>query len=422
MSPRLVDQQYELVRLDQVRPHPDNARIGDLEVIADSVEVNGFYGACLVQRSTGYILAGNHRYLAAQQKGLTEIPVLWADVDLDQARRIMVADNRTADRATYDDSKLLALLEGLALTPERLAGTGFGDSDLAALVPKRELLREPDEIPEPPAHPVTRAGDLWLLGRHRLLCGDASEQADVARVLGEAQPYLMVTDPPYGVQLDPTWRDGVYNKLGPGALPYMTEGHANRRISHDTIADWSNAYELVPSLRVVYVWHGALHAHSVAEGLERLGFSLVAQVIWDKGHFVIGRGMYHWGHEPCWVGRRGEKVPFLRPHDQSTVWRAASPKMIMGGSQEEKFDHPAQKPVAVIEPPILNHVPAGGLVYDPFMGSGTTLVAAEVHGRTALGTEIEPKFCDVVCKRYQQLTGEQPVLEASGQRHDFEAP
>ena len=181
-------------------------------------------------------------------------------------------------------------------------------------------------------------GDLWLLGDHRLLCGDATNADDVARLLDGATPRLLATDPPYGVALDPTWRDHLYNGLGPAEKPYMvehvrTEGHQNTTLSGDTRVDWSEAYALVPSLEVGYVWHAGVHAAEVAAGLLRIGFEIASQVIWDKGLFAMSRGWYHWGHEPCWVIRKpGVPNLFHGDRDQATVWRAPSPKMIMAGS------------------------------------------------------------------------------------------
>jgi hypothetical protein len=233
------------------------------------------------------------------------------------------------------------------------------------------------------------------------------------------------------VSLDPTWRDGVYNGLGPAERPYLridgrpgarnatrspgerhgrTTGHRNTTVSGDTRVDWSDAFALVPSLAVGYVWHAGVHAAAVAEGLARIGFEIVAQVIWDKGLFAIGRSWYHWSHEPCWVvRRRGAKVQSLGSRDQSTVWRAPSPKMIMSGSTEAKVDHPTQKPVVLFEAPIRNHLGAGESVYDPFGGSGTTIIAAERLTARCLTIEIEPRYVQVIIERWQAFTGREAV-------------
>jgi DNA modification methylase len=276
--------------------------------------------------------------------------------------------------------------------------------------PKRGL-SDPDDVPERAEEPYVKPGELWLLGEHRLLCGDATNAADVARLLGGAAPTLLSTDPPYGVSLDPTWRDGLYNDLGPAERPYMrTAGHRNTTLSGDTRVDWSDAFALVPSLQVGYVWHAGVHASAVAAGLVRIGFEIVAQVIWDKGLFAMGRSWYHWAHEPCWVVRRpGVPNLYIGTRDQSTIWRAASPKMIMSGSTEAKYDHPAQKPVVLSEIPIRNHA---GDVYDPFVGSGTTIIAAERLGRRCYAIEIDPCYVQVAIERWQSFSGR--TAERSG--------
>ena len=171
-------------------------------------------------------------------------------------------------------------------------------------------------------------------------------------------PTLLCTDPPYRVSLDPTWRDRPYNRFGRAQSGYLrTAGHRNTTLSGDTRVDWSEAFALVPSLVVGYVWHAGVHAGEVAAGLERIGFEIVSQVIWDKGLFAIGRSWYHWGHEPCLVIRKpGVPHLFVGERDQGTIWRVPSPKMIMGGSTEEKQDHPTQKPVLLAEIPIRNHL------------------------------------------------------------------
>ncbi|MGC8634199.1 MAG: DNA-methyltransferase [Candidatus Limnocylindrales bacterium] len=300
-----------------------------------------------------------------------------------------------------------------------------------------------DELPPEPADAdlYVQPGDLWLLGDHRLLCGDATDPLAVARLLDGEEPRLLATDPPYGVSLDPTWRDAVYNtagRLGPAAYraerPYMlragpagqpesedatraaggahrrTAGHRHTTISGDVRADWSEAFALVPSLQVGYIWHAGVHAAEVALGLERIGFEIVSQIVWDKGLFAIGRSWYHWAHEPCWVARRpGVPNLFIGEHNQSTIWRAPSPKMIMSGSEEEKQDHPAQKPVLLFEIPIRNHLAPGEAVYDPFVGSGTTIIAAESLGRRCYAMELDPRYVQLAKERWERFTGRQAV-------------
>jgi DNA modification methylase len=312
---------------------------------------------------------------------------------------------------TAEQEQLAALLAGLDPADEGLRALLDDLAREYRLDDLRKGLVDPDEVPLLPVESYVRPGDLYLLGDHRLLCGDATDPDDVIRLLEGAEPTLLATDPPYGVSLDPTWRDGVYNELGPAEQPYMrTAGHRNTTVSGDTRVDWSEVFDLVPSLTVGYVWHAGVHAAEVAAGLERIGFEIVSQVIWDKGLFAIGRSWYHWGHEPCWVVRKvGSKARFLGERNQSTIWRAPSPKMIMGGSEEPKVDHPTQKPVALYEAPIGNHLRRGEAVYDPFLGSGTTLVAAERLGRRCYALEIDPRYVQVAIERWQTFTGQTAV-------------
>jgi DNA methylase len=230
------------------------------------------------------------------------------------------------------------------------------------------------------------------------------------------------------VSLDGSWRDGVYNAFGPAEKTYMrvsgqpdagdatrapggargrTRGHRNTTLSGDTRVDWSEAFALVPSLQVGYVWHAGVHAAEVAEGLVRIGFEIVAQVIWDKGLFAMGRSWYHWSHEPCWVVRKaGAKVPFRGSRDQATIWRVPSPKMIMGGSAEPRLDHPTQKPPLLFETPIRNHLKASDPFYEPFCGSGTALIAAERTGARCYAMEIDPIYVEVALRRWERFSGE----------------
>jgi len=187
--------------------------------------------------------------------------------------------------------------------------------------------------------------------------------------------------------------------------------HEPTTISGDVRADWSEAFALVPSLQVGYVWYASAHTLEVLQGLLGIGFELAQQIIWDKGLFSIGRSWYHWAHEPCLVVRKpGVPNLFIGEHDQATIWRAPSPKRIGSGSKEHKEDHPTQKPVVLSEIPIRNHLRPGEAVYEPFSGSGTTLMAAETLGRRCYAMEIDPKYVQVAIERWQNFTGQEAVL------------
>ena len=390
------------------RTHPREQQ----RALSGALDEVGWVQQVLVNRTTGRLVDGHLRVKLALARGEATVPVTYVELSEAEERLVLATLDPLAALADADKARLAALLEELAPADGALAAM------LAELAERNGIrgtgLSHPDALPELPAEAeiYVQPGELWLLGEHRLACADATDRGAVERLLGDDRPTLLATDPPYGVQLDSTWRDDVYNTKGPATKPYMmrSAGHRNTVVSGDTRVDWSAAFALVPSLVVGYVWHAGQHAAEVADGLAAIGFDIVSQVIWDKGLFAMGRSWYHWRHEPCWVVRRhGAKVPFMGARDQSTVWPAASPKMIMAGSKEDKFDHPTQKPVLLFETPIANHLAPGETVYDPFCGSGTTLMAAERLGRRALVMDIEPRFVQLAIERWQAYTGRQAV-------------
>ncbi|MGD1097152.1 MAG: site-specific DNA-methyltransferase, partial [Bryobacteraceae bacterium] len=333
--------------------------------------------------------------------------------------RLMV--NQSATWAEWDEELLKLELLDLQTSDYDVALTGFDTKEIEALI--LNDAPEEDAVPPVPVNPVSAVGDLWLCGSHRVLCGDATDAEAVSRLLGEGKPLLMVTDPPYGIELDSEWRDKAgLNKHGPAQPSYMkrrTKGHAETSISGDTRADWSEAFALVPSLEVGYVWHASKFTREVLDGLLRIGFLHHQQIIWDKGRVVLTRTHYWFQHEPCWYVRKKNAPWYGKAGENSTIWNSPSPKFIMGGSDEDKFDHPTQKPVELMRRPILNHTKPDELVYDPFLGSGTTLAAAEVTGRVCYCLELDPKYTDVAVERWQGLSGKKATLEGDGRT--FEA-
>ncbi|MFV2064846.1 MAG: DNA methyltransferase [Chloroflexota bacterium] len=429
MSESMPSVVVEQAAVERLRPDPGNPRHisqNELEALQRSIREWGLVDPIIARREDGSVIGGHQRLVAARRLGMGTVPVIWLDISTEQARLLSLALNKIS--GDWDEQLLARLLADLEAEIDiDVSLSGFGEDEIGELLKSLDARERADQVEsfelesaleEAAKAPRTRPGDLWALGEHRLLCGDATDPAVVGRLLGKAKPRLLSTDPPYGVSLDPTWRDGVHNELGPAEQPYMrvdgektprkrrTKGHRNTTLSGDTRVDWSEAYALVPSLDVGYVWHAGVHAAEVAIGLKAIGFDIVAQVIWDKGLFAMGRSWYHWAHEPCWVVRRkGARVKFLGSRDQATVWRVPSPKMIMAGSKEPKHDHPAQKPALLAEIPLKNHTKPGEAVYDPFLGSGTTLIAAERHARVCYGLEIDPRYCDVIVARWERFSG-----------------
>ncbi len=394
--------------LERLIPYARNPRKNDgaVATVAASLKEFGWRQPIVVDEEM-VILAGHTRLEAARQLGLASAPVHIArGLTPAQARAYRLMDNRASEKAEWDEALLGLELGDLQGDGFDLALTGFDDDELnqllAALGDEADAREGEDDVPETPVDPVSRPGDLWMLGPHRLLCGDATVATDVERVLDGVTPLLMVTDPPYGVEYDPGWRNAA------GAARTRRTG----KVLNDDRADWREAWSLFPG-DVAYVWHGALHATTVAESLETAGFAIRSQIIWAKERLVLSRGDYHWQHEPAlYCVRKGGKGHWAGDRKQTTLWQIPS------RDQDTDTVHGTQKPVECMRRPILNNSSPGQAVYEPFMGSGTTLIAAETTGRVCLGIELNPAYVDVAVERWQRFTGRQAVLDGDGRSFD----
>jgi DNA modification methylase len=397
----LVTLRLEQWAIDRLLPSARNARThskAQVAEIAGSIRSFGFASPILVGEA-GDVIAGHGRLAAARHLGLSEVPVIVLDALTEtQRRQLMLADNRIALNAGWDLEMLKLELQDLSSLGADLSALGFSKSELAkALSPAKAGLTDEDEIPEPGEVATVQPGEIWCLGDHRIACGDSTEPELVARLLNGAQPNLMVTDPPYGVVYDPEWR----HRAG--------VNHSKRigKVQNDERADWEAAWALFGG-NIAYVWHGALHAGTVADSLERQGFAIRAQIVWAKERLVIGRGDYHWQHEPCWYAVR-EKGNWTGDRKQTTLWSIPS------RDQDAETVHGTQKPVECMRRPILNNTSPGDLVYEPFLGSGTTLIAAESCGRRCLAVELSPTYVDVAIRRWQAFTGKTALRDSDNQ-------
>src|SRR5580693_2475421 len=415
-----LDTHIEMWPIDRLVPYVRNPRKNDAAIdrMAASIQEFGFKIPVLA-RTSGEVVDGHLRLKAARKLGMTEIPVIlcdeWSEAQV-KAFRLMV--NRSVGWAEWDEELLGLELSELKDLDFDLNLTGFDSREIDEYLADPEHDEDADAVPPVLDDPASSLGDLWLCGKHRVLCGDATAPDAVGRLCGTAAPSVMITDPPYGIELDSEWRDRAgLNGYGPAESSYMkrrTEGHTNTTISSDTRADWSEAFALVPSLQVAYVWHASKFTREVLDGLLRIGFLHHQQIIWNKGRTVLTRTHYWFQHEPCWYVRK-KNAPWLgKAGENSTIWDSPSPKFIMGGSDEDKFDHPTQKPVDLMRRPILNHTKRGELVYEPFLGSGTTLAAAELTERVCCGIELDPKYVDVIVQRWQSLAGKKAKLDGDG--------
>lgn len=384
-------------------PYARNARThSDAQVaqIAASIKEWGWTTPVLIDPE-GSIIAGHGRVMAARKLGLTEVPVMvaegWTDA---QKKAYVLADNQLALNAGWDSDLLALELKDLDANGFKLDLIGFDDNFLANLLTdKTEGLTDPDEVPEAPADPVSVLGDVWVMGKHRIICGSSTEADTVGKLLGDVKPHLMVTDPPYGVEYSADWRDA--------ALGGKAGGRATGKVLSDDKADWREAWALFPG-DVAYVWHAGNMAHVVAESLLACDFGIRAQIIWGKSQFVIGRGDYHPQHEPCWYAvRKNKKGHYDGGRKQSTLWQIEKPR-------KSETGHSTQKPVECMKRPIENNSNAGQAIYEPFSGSGTTIIAGEMTGRHVYALELNPAYVDVAVQRWQEFTGQAATLEGDG--------
>ena len=406
------DLRVETVPLAELLPYAANARTHSDEQVAQiaaSMVEFGFVNPVLIDEA-GMLIAGHGRVLAARKLGLETAPTIrLGHLTEAQARAFRLADNQIALNAGWDAAMLRTELLDLKAIGFDMNLVGFSQTDLAAMMAGDggavDEAAADEPAPEPPVDPVSRPGDLWIMGEHRLLCGNATSATDVARLLGGARPHLLASDPPYGVNYDPAWR----NRAGVSAT------ERTGAVSNDHRADWREAWALFPG-DVAYVWHAGRYTRIVAESLEAAGFTIRSQIVWAKTRLVLGRGDYHYQHEPCFYAvREGKTGHWQGARDQTTLWSIAT----RGDATEDpETVHGTQKPVECMRRPILNNSAPGDPIYEPFSGSGTTLIVAEMTGRRCLAIEIDPAYCDVAVRRWQELTGRVSILDGPNQSFD----
>jgi DNA modification methylase len=374
-----------------------------------SLREYGFGRAVLIDR-LGQIISGNKTVEQAkrlklplrviQTDGNYVIAVQREDLDLatdPRAQALAIADNRVGELNLEWDIEMLKQLhaDGLDLS------AFWSDEEFDELFRGPTVgLTDENSVVEPGPTNIVR-GELFILGPHRLLCGDATSADDVTRLLDGAKPTIMITDPPYGVEYDPAWRHQVH----------PDQRTAVGRVTNDDRAEWTGAWQLFPGA-ITYVWHAGLKAPAVAADLEAAGFTIRSQIIWVKQHFALSRGDYHWAHEPCWYAVRGTGH-WCGDRSQTTTWEVLNLNP-MGGTREAEnavTGHATQKPTRLFEIPILNHTVAREAIYDPFCGSGTAIIAAEKLGRVCYAMEIDARYVQVAVTRWEQFTGKKAICQ-----------
>lgn len=393
----------ETVPLSSITPYARNPRKNAAAVATVKASLKEFgWQQPIVTDPEGVIIAGHTRYLAALELGMTEAPVQYASgLTPAQVKAYRIMDNKSHERAEWDTELLALEIADLKEEGFDLDLTGFDAEELAGIAldagdgePGTDTEPQIDRAAELQQQWGVEYGQLWALGEHRLLCGDSTKAEDVARCIGNDSPHLMVTDPPYGVNYDADWRNHT-KKLGRTA-------RAIGKVTNDDRADWSGAWRLFPG-DVAYVWHAGIKTAEVVASLTACDFVLRNLLIWAKNNLVIGRGNYHSQHEPCWYAvRKNGKSHWQGDRTQTTLWAIDKPL-------KSETGHSTQKPMECMERPIRNNSATGDLIYDPFSGSGTTIIAAENLGRRCRAIEISPAYIAVTLERYHQHTGEMPV-------------
>ena len=413
MSPQTASP-TQFTHLGDLTPDPKNARKHGERNIGQLSKSLEQYGAArsIVVDENGRILAGNGVVEAAASVGIERVKQVEADgneiiavvrrgLTEEQKTGLALADNRAAELAEWNPDVLAELSTQVDLSQF------WSEKEL------NDILKEAEGyvVPEPPEPELDRAeelkekwstetGQLWEVPsaavqgkKHRILCGDSTSKADVQRLLSGHHPLLMVTDPPYGVEYDPTWRARAGVNLNAGKLG---------EVANDNKCDWREAWALFPG-DVAYVWHAGRHASEVQSSIEAAGFQIRCQIVWAKDRFALSRGDYHWQHEPCWYAvRKGAAGHWASDSSQTTLWNIPA-------RENDGHGHSTQKPVECMRRPIVNNSLMGELIYEPFSGSGTTMCAAEQVGRLCMAMEIEPKYVAFALERLSQM-GLQPCL------------
>lgn len=374
--------------LDEIRPYENNPRVNDGAVgaVAESIREFGFQQPIVVDRG-GVIIAGHTRYKAAQKLGMTEVPVVVADNLTDeQVRAYRLADNKTGELAEWDFSAL----------EEELAGIGELDMSLFGFEPKEMI--EPEEITEddyeeePPEVPKARPGDVYQLGRHRLMCGDSTDVQSVQK-LCQGQVDLLLTDPPYGVDYTGKTKD---------ALKIQNDAKTDEAL-RDMLADaFKAANAVMKPGAVFYIWHADSKSLVFHLACQMAGWEVRQVLIWAKNTMVMGRQDYQWKHEPCLYGwKEGAGHLWASDRKQTTILEFDRPT--------KNKEHQTMKPVKLFDYQIQNNTKGGDIVLDLFGGSGTTIIACEQDGRCARVMELDPRYVDVIIDRWEKLTGERAV-------------
>jgi len=394
--------EIKTVKISELKPHPKNPRVhpdSAIDKLVRSIKEYGWTNPVLVS-ADGYVLAGNARLKAAEKAGIKEVPVIYLPLEGAKAEAYLIADNRLQDETDWDYEKLKDLLQELDTGEFDLELTGFDMGEIEDLMTLFHVPGEiiEDDVPEPPEEAITKPGNLWILGRHRLLCGDATVAADVERLMDGKKARFVFTDPPWNVDYGsdtrhPSWKP----------RQILNDRMSTEEFGAFLLRAFNCMREVSEAGCMTYVVMSAQEWGNVMNALREAGYHWSSTIIWKKDSLVLSRKDYHTQYEPIWYGwLEGTRLCPLKDRKQSDVWEIPRPKV----SEE----HPTMKPVSLVAKAMLNSSRAGDLALDLFGGSGTTMIAAQQTGRVCFMMELDPKYCDVIIERWEQFTGQKAVL------------
>lgn len=399
--------EIEYLEVESLIPYARNSRTHSDEQVAQvaaSIKEFGFTNPVLVDQD-GMIIAGHGRTLAAQRLQMKEVPCLrLSHLSEAQKRAYVIADNKLALNAGWDDELLAVELRDLKDSDFDLSLTGFGDDELADLLAEalEEGLTDEDSVPEAPETPVTVPGDIWVLGKHRLMCGDATSIENLEKLCEGQLVDMWLTDPPYNVAYEGKTKD---------ALTIKNDEMGNDDFRQFLRDSYTAADAVMKPGAVFYIWHADSEGYNFRGAAFDIEWTIRQCLIWKKQTMVMGRQDYHWQHEPCLYGwKEGAAHLWASDRKQTTILEFNRPM--------RSADHPTMKPVELFEYQILNNTKGADLVLDSFSGSGTTVICCEKIGRRARALELDPVYCDVIVKRWQEYTGKKAIHEETGKSYD----
>lgn len=397
----------EKISIDKLIPYANNARTHSDEQVAQiaaSIREFGFNNPVLIAEDDT-IIAGHGRVMAARKLNLSEVPCLrLSHLTETQRKAYILADNKLALNAGWENNLLSLELTELADSGFDITLTGFTQEEMDALKPIEvtEGLTDEDATPEVPEKPVTRLGDVWLLGKHRLMCGDSTSIEALETLCSGQLVDMWLTDPPYNVAYEGKTKD---------ALTIKNDSMGDSEFRQFLRDCYVAADAVMKPGAVFYIWHADSEGYNFRGAANDAGWKVRQCLVWKKQTMVMGRQDYHWKHEPCLYGwKDGAGHLWASDRKQTTILEFDRPS--------RNGEHPTMKPVALFEYQMLNNTKGGDIVLDSFGGSGTTLVAAEKNGRIARLMELDPKYCDVIVKRWQDFTGKKATLESDGREFD----